>query len=174
MEEEIQEIYRLHFEDVYHFLLYFTGDVNDAEDLTQEVFLRLLKSLQTFDHRSTLKTWILSVAKHVALDHYRKKRLTSWFPDLLLHRLQAQDGLPEELLSTKEERRELMQAITRLKPAYRSVIILRAIKELSIKETAEILGCKESKVKVDYHRALKLLQQTLSTTPEGGLHCVPE
>ena len=164
-EEQIVWIYREHVRDVYQFLLYFTGNRNDAEDLTQEVFLRVLKALPSFDHRSGVKTWLFSIAKHVAVDHYRKRRLFGWWSDSLLGRLVTQDGVPERALAEKEDWRELEEALRRLKPKYRLVVILRHLKECSVRETAEILGCSEAKVKVDHHRALKMLQERMK---DGG------
>lgn len=59
------------------------------------------------------------------------------------------------------------KALLTLKPDYRNVVILRGLKEFSIKETAEVLNWKESKVKTDYHRAIKLLKESLSKSNEG-------
>ncbi len=73
LESRIVEIYNLYYLDVYRFLVCFSGNQNDAEDLTQEVFIRVLKSLTNFNGKYNLKTWIFSIAKHVAVDHYRKK-----------------------------------------------------------------------------------------------------
>ncbi|WP_281349683.1 RNA polymerase sigma factor [Ornithinibacillus caprae] len=73
LEECIRSIYNDYYLDVYRFLISFTGDRNDAEDLTQEVFIRVLNSLENYNTDTKLKTWIFSIAKHVAIDHYRKK-----------------------------------------------------------------------------------------------------
>jgi len=75
LESRIVEIYNLYYLDVYRFLVCFSGNQNDAEDLTQEVFIRVLKSLTNFNGKYNLKTWIFSIAKHVAVDHYRKKKV---------------------------------------------------------------------------------------------------
>lgn len=69
---------------------------------------------------------------------------------------------PNELVEQNELKRSVHTAITKLKPNFRAVVILRGINELSIKETSEILQCSETKVKVDYHRALKELKKKLN------------
>lgn len=74
LEESISKIYRHYYLDVYRFLICFSGNQNDAEDLTQEVFIRVLNNLANFNG-GNLKTWIFSIAKHTAIDHYRKKDL---------------------------------------------------------------------------------------------------
>ncbi|MCR8981730.1 RNA polymerase sigma factor [Brevibacillus laterosporus] len=77
--EHIQHIYRTHYQDIYQFLVFFTGDQNEAEDLTQEVFIRLFRSLSNYDGRSPLKLYILSIARYTAINHYRKKSLNMSF-----------------------------------------------------------------------------------------------
>lgn len=81
IEEQIDKIYNLHYLDVYRFLICFSGNQNDAEDLTQEVFIRVINNLSNKARITNLKTWIFSIAKYVAIDHYRKKRFSSLFTD---------------------------------------------------------------------------------------------
>lgn len=69
-------------------------------------------------------------------------------------------------MEQNETKRLVHVAISKLKPNFRAVVILRGINELSIKETAEILQCSESKIKVDYHRALKELKKKLNIDAE--------
>lgn len=166
--DEIESLCETYYRDVYQFCLYFTNNRSDAEDLTQEVFMKVLKALPSFNKQSKVKTWILSIAKNTAIDHYRRKKIIQFIPDVFLSKETAKDGLPEQEFQIKEEWREVTEALTSLRPAYRNVIILKGIKELSIKETAEILNCKESKVRVDYHRAIKELHDVI-TPDEGGV-----
>lgn len=162
LESSIVVIYNHHYLDVYRFLVSFSGNPNDAEDLTQEVFIRVLKNLPNFKSRNNLKTWIFSIAKHVAVDHYRKKRFASIFKEGFFNQFKSNDKMPEEELEISEMKKVVHGAISKLKPHYRAVIILRGINEFSIRETSEILQCSESKVKVDYHRALKDLKRKLN------------
>lgn len=162
LEEKIDEIYHRHYLEVYRFLICFSGNQNDAEDLTQEVFIRVLKNLSDKNNITHLKTWIFSVAKHVAIDHYRKKKFSSLFTDGFFKRLISTEKQPNELIEQNETKKFVHTAISSLKPNYRAVVILRGINEFSIKETSEILQCSESKVKVDYHRALKDLKKKLN------------
>ena len=165
LEDKIIEIYRQHYLDVYRFLICFTGNQNDAEDLTQEVFICVLNNLSNFTTGS-LKTWIFSIAKHAAIDHYRKKKFYSIFKEGFFKQMASTEKEPNELIEQNEIKRLVHTAISKLKPNYRAVVILRGINEFSIKETAEILQCSESKVKVDYHRALKELKKKLRMNAE--------
>jgi len=162
LEESIVVIYNNHYFNVYRFLVCFSGNQNDAEDMTQEVFIRVLKNLPNYKAGNNLKTWIFSIAKHVAVDHYRKKKFTTLFKDGFFTKLASTDKKPDEELETTEVEQFVHEAISKLKPQFRTIVILRGINEFSIKEAAEILQCSEAKVKVDYHRALKELKRKLN------------
>ena len=158
--DQIKEIYQKYVGDVFRFLRSFTGSKEEAEDLTQEVFIRVLKALSDDSDQFLHKTWIFSIAKNVAIDHYRRKKLAQFHPKEWMN-LFSREGNPENELELKESSNEVQQVLMQLKLAHRMVVILRCLKDMSVKETAEILGCSESKVKVDYHRGLKELEQIL-------------
>jgi RNA polymerase sigma-70 factor, ECF subfamily len=169
LEDQIERIYDEYYRDVYRFLICFTGSTNDAEDLTQDVFIQVLKSLPKFNQQYRLKTWILTIARNVAVDHFRRNKFSLIFKEGFFAALVSKDDNPDQLLETKEQKELIHRAISKLKPNYRSVLILRGINELSIRETAEILNVSESKVKVDYFRALRKLQETLKFNIEEGI-----
>lgn len=167
--EQIAAIYEAYYDDIYFFLLYFTGRQEDAEDLTQEVFSRLLHALPEYDGRVKMKTWLFSIAKYAAIDQYRKQKWLSLLTDNWLTRMKTKEGLPESSLETKEERQMVKEALLRLKPHLRMIIILRYIEDYSVKETAEMLAIPEGKVRVDCHRGLKALQKILGESMKGGM-----
>ncbi|MBY0086823.1 RNA polymerase sigma factor [Brevibacillus brevis] len=169
LNEKMGSIYEQHYMAVYCFLLHFTGNQNETEDLTQEVFTRVVKALPTYDGRVAVKTWLFSIAKHIAIDHYRKQKLYELVSENWLMRLTAKQGIPEVEMDNKEEMREIKDALQRLKPSYRMVVILRSVEGYSIRETAELLAISEAKVKVVYHRALKKLQHFLKDSVKGGI-----
>lgn len=166
LEDSISKIYRKYYLEVYRFLVCFSGNQNDAEDLTQEVFIRVLYNLSTFKNENNLKTWIFSIAKHVAVDHYRKKRFSSIFSEGFFKQIESSNKGPNDLIEQNEMKMLIHEAISKLKPKYRAVVIFRGINELSVKETSKILNCSESKVKVDYHRAIKDLKKMLNLNAE--------
>jgi RNA polymerase sigma-70 factor, ECF subfamily len=157
----IEELYDRYYRDVYHFSLYYTNNKQEAEDITQETFIKVMKNLHQLKDPNKQKTWILSIAKNTAIDLKRKQKLIRFLPTLLKE--QQPVVIPSQLQSAclDEDWEELQLALLKLKPSFRSIIILRALKELSVKETADVLGCKESKVRVDYHRALIQLNSML-------------
>ncbi|MDM5328497.1 RNA polymerase sigma factor [Neobacillus sp. CF12] len=166
LEDSISKIYSKYYLEVYRFLVCFSGNQNDAEDLTQEVFIRVLYNLSTFKNENNLKTWIFSIAKHVAVDHYRKKRFSSIFSEGFFKQIESSNKGPNELIEQNEMKMLIHEAISKLKPKYRAVVIFRGINELPVKETSKILNCSESKVKVDYHRAIKDLKKMLNLNAE--------
>ncbi|GED67759.1 DNA-directed RNA polymerase sigma-70 factor [Brevibacillus reuszeri] len=167
--ERIGAIYEAYYDDIYYFLLYFTGSQDDAEDMVHEVFSRLLRVLPQYDGRVTMKTWLFSIAKYIAIDHYRKQKWQRLFSDSWLSLMKSKEGLPESEFETKEERQRIKTALQKLKPHLRIIVILRYIKEYSVKETAEVLAISETKVRVDCHRGLKALQKILGESEEGGI-----
>lgn len=167
-ELDINDIYNCYYRDVYHFALYFTNNKQEAEDITQETFIKIMNSMGSLKDSAKLKTWILSITKNTAMDLHRKRKFVSLFQDLVFEKEKEKDCFsPEDRLIQKGEWTELQNALLKLKQQYRSVVILRGLKELSIKESAEILGCSETKVRVDYHRALQLLKKQLLLNEEG-------
>jgi RNA polymerase sigma-70 factor, ECF subfamily len=86
----------------------------------------------------------------------------------LLKLLPSSEGLPEKELQDKEERSFFETALLQLKPKYRNVIVLRGIREYTVKETADILGCTEGKVKVDFYRAMKMMRDLALHNEERG------
>jgi RNA polymerase sigma-70 factor, ECF subfamily len=155
----ISEWYYLYNKDIYHFLVYYIGS-SDVEDLVQEVFIRAIKGFDTYQHKASPKTWLISIARHVGIDEMRKRKRVRmkqmiWFRDE-----QTDKETPEKILQLNENNKMLYQAIQSLKANYRDVIILRGIKELSVSETASILNWSENKVRSTYHRALKSLQKS--------------
>ncbi|WP_062353118.1 RNA polymerase sigma factor [Bacillus kwashiorkori] len=159
---EIDWICEKYYRVVYQYCFYFTNNRDEAEDLTQETFIKVIKSLSKFRKQANIKTWILSIAKNTAIDFYRRKKIIQFIPDILLDNTISSTGQPEKELQKKEEWEEIEDALIRLKPSYRNVLILRGVQELSISETAEILNCSETKVRVDFHRALKKLNKQLT------------
>ncbi|MCT8136818.1 RNA polymerase sigma factor [Anaerobacillus sp. CMMVII] len=166
--ETIQQLYHEYLDDVYQYCLYFTNSQSEAEDLTQDTFMKVMKNFHSFQGHSSAKTWILSIARHTTIDYFRKRKIQHYLPELFSRLSPSTFDNPEGRYEGIEEWEQIQWALLKLKPDFRNVVILRGLKELSIKETAEILNWKESKVKVDYHRALKQLQKYISKNAEGG------
>ncbi|MHC8515560.1 RNA polymerase sigma factor [Sporosarcina sp. ITBMC105] len=156
----ISELFNQFHKDVYHFALYFTNNQQDAEDITQETFLKVMKNLHQLKDSQKVKTWILSITRFTAVDWIRKQHLRRVFTKALSNKSYEADMNSRSVIG-KENWEDLQRALIKLKPHFRSVIILRGLNELSIKETAEVLQCSEGKVRVDFHRALLELKKDI-------------
>ncbi|MFE8699726.1 RNA polymerase sigma factor [Cytobacillus sp. FJAT-54145] len=159
---DIESLYIEFHLDIYHFSLYFSSNKQDAEDITQETFIKAIRNSHMLKDHTRAKYWLLSIARHTAIDHLRKKKFKSTLPELLdkMTKIERRDSLDEHLL-VKEQWEEIQTALFRIKPHYRSLLILRGIQEMTIRETAEILECSELKVRVDFYRAVKVLKKEL-------------
>ncbi|MED4163148.1 RNA polymerase sigma factor [Halalkalibacterium halodurans] len=157
--EIITEWFNDYSDDVFNFLIYFTGSV-DVEDLVQEVFVKALRNLDSFQGESEPKTWLFSIARNAAIDQMRKWKKEKIKREKVLRQpKQEAPNTPETLYQLNESKKELYVAIQSLKQNYREVLILRGIKEFSVQETAVILNWSENKVKVTFHRALKAFEK---------------
>ena len=158
----IEGLYDEFHKDVYHFALYFTNNKQDAEDITQETFIKVLNNLQQLKDHTKQKAWILSIARNTAVDLIRKQKFIRFLPSLIKQESMPNTSSTSSNLIVEENWVEIQKALLKIKPHYRSVIILRVLSELSLKDIAEALGCSEGKVRVDIHRALSKLKNDVS------------
>ncbi|MGG4166308.1 RNA polymerase sigma factor [Rossellomorea vietnamensis] len=164
-QQELNEWFNEYGESILTYILLMVRDYQQAEDLTQETFLKAYRSKQQFKESSSVKTWLFSIAHNVTIDHFRKKHPLKHY---LCLTMEEKDGmpLPEQIIEMNEESEELYRAIQQLKPTYKHVIILRKLKEFSTSETAHVLNWSESKVKMTLRRALVELEKVLT---RGGV-----
>lgn len=164
------ELYEKYHHDVFQFLFYMVKSREQAEDLVQEVYIRVLKSYKSFEGKSSQKTWLFSIARNVAIDSFRKQkgwkqRIIEKF-DWSTQPVKDTHPIPEEVTLQKEEYQLIYRSLDRCTVDQRIVIVMRYIQELSIAETAEVLGWTESKVKTTQHRGLKVLRKEMEEMME--------
>jgi RNA polymerase sigma-70 factor, ECF subfamily len=157
--EIISDWFRQYSDDIYNFLLYRLGKA-DVEDLVQEVFIKAMNGINSFNGNSNPKTWLYSIARNIAIDEIRRRNRNQWRTMLSFdsNHEPITDRTPEQILDLSEGNRLLYNSIQSLKSNYRDVIILRGIKGLSVQETSEILQWSENKTRSTYHRAKNALQ----------------
>ncbi len=148
-----------------------TQNDDDAEDVLQEAFLKAYTHLDDFQGNSKFYTWIVRIAVNEALMKLRKRRSDRSVPldepidtgeDEVAREIAVWEGNPEETYSREELATLLDEAVESLKPAYRTVFILRDIEEMSIEETAEALNLSISAVKSRLLRARLQLREKLT------------
>lgn len=142
----------------------------DAEDLTQEAFVRAFFALRTYNNSFEFSTWMYRIARNVCLDHFRRQKIRSFFSLNTPVGEEEEDEFgdflpqgkdPEEGVLQGELLERVLQAVGQLPFKFREVIILRYIEELSYEEIAQILGIPVGTVKTYLHRAKAKLKELL-------------
>jgi RNA polymerase sigma-70 factor, ECF subfamily len=178
------EIVRLYWRKVFNVAYKFVGRQDEAEDLAQDIFLKLFKSLKTFDRRANFSTWLVSVSRNLCIDHYRSMRrehdvVTHDVDVVSLARPSALDS-PQVALERRDRVALLRAALDKLAPSLRTAVILRDIQELSYQEIAERLGVPEGTVKsrinrgrTELARQIARLREQQETVRTKGARRVP-
>lgn len=161
-EDALAQLYRRRQGSVYRFALQMSGSKPVAEDVTQEVFLFLMREGQVFDpDRGALSAFLLGVARNYVLRRLRVDQLLSPLADDGEDdgaELQASTELcPLDDLTRAETIDAVRKAVLSLPPKYREVVVLCELQDVSYVETAEILGCAIGTVRSRLHRARALL-----------------
>ena len=150
------QIVRQHWRKVFNIAYKFTGKHDEAEDLTQDVFLKIFKSLNTFDRRANFQTWLVSVSRNLCIDHYRsvRKERETIDRDVDAGELTPASTTksPFAALEQRDRVELLKKALDQLPPTLRSAVLLRDIQELSYQEIADRLHLPEGTVKSRINR----------------------
>lgn len=162
MDSVFQDLYSKYHHDIFKFLFYMVKNREQAEDLVQEVYIRVLNSYHRFEGKSSEKTWLFSIARNVAIDHFRKQkgwkqRMIEKF-DWSTQQVKDLRPIPEEIATQNEEIQLMYHCLDQCTVDQRMVLVMRFIQDLSIAETATALNWTESKVKTTQHRALKAVR----------------
>ncbi len=131
----------------------------DAEDLTEEIFLRAWRALPKYDERGLpFSAFLFRIARNSLIDYYRQRKIVSSIEDI---ELQSHEPGPEETVEVQIENRSLRETIAKLREDYRNVLIFRFLSGLSPEETAEVMQRSVGAVRVLQHRALTALKDLM-------------
>ena len=151
-----EEIVRQHRRKVFNIAYKFTGRHDEAEDLTQDIFLKIFKSLHTFDRRANFQTWLVSVSRNLCIDHYRSVRTER---ETIARDVDAGELTPSapgqsayQALEQKDRVELLRKAMAELPRDLRQAVTLRDLFELSYQEIADREGLPEGTVKSRINR----------------------
>ena len=156
--KNVESLFATHGDSLYRFALHSIGNPEDARDVVQEVFIRVQRSHHSFRGEAQMRTWLFQIAKNYITDCLRKKRRH----DQMLYSIDADSRISYENMDTFLD---LKRGIAHLKLAYRQVISLRFIEDLSIEDTARILQWSQGKVRTTQYRALQKLRNELGEDP---------
>ncbi len=165
-ESALAELYNLYFPRVYRYILARMGNPYDAEDLAEEVFLRVLDAIGRFEWREApFSAWLFRIA-HNALISQRRRDGARGRPMQLSEALPVGSAGPEEMVENRLVLNEVMRAAQELPEAQQRVISLRFAAGLSVAETARAMGKGEGNVKVIQHKAIANLREMLARKPK--------
>ncbi len=151
-----EAIVRQYWRKVFNVAYKFVGKHDEAEDLTQDIFLKIFKSLDTFDRRANFQTWLISISRNLCIDHYRSVRKERETIDRDVDAAElapaVQEPGPIAALEQRDRVALLRQAMAALPDALREAVLMRDIQELSYQEIAERLHLPEGTVKSRINR----------------------
>jgi len=160
------EIVRLNRRRVFNIAYKFTGRHDLAEDLTQDVFVKIFKSLDTFDRRANFQTWLVSVSRNLCIDHYRsvRKERESIDRDVDPGDLAtvANTTSPYQSLEQRDRASLLRRGLNELAPSLKQAVLMRDLQEMSYQEIADKLGLPEGTVKSRINRGRNELARQIS------------
>ncbi len=162
-----EELVRVHTRFVYSICYRFTGSESEAQDLTQEVFLRVFKNLKSFRAgEGRFVVWLGRLTRNLLIDHYRRTRMDRVTDSLeaqveALEKSPAAMGRTEGILAGREAGELLQSALQKLSPELREMVILRDLEELEYKEIAQVLHVPEGTVKSRLNRGRAELARIL-------------
>ncbi|MEO8025628.1 MAG: sigma-70 family RNA polymerase sigma factor [Bryobacteraceae bacterium] len=162
-----EDLVKGHTRRVYSICYRFTGSDSEAQDLTQEVFLRIFRSLKTFrSGEGSFSVWLTRLSRNLLIDHYRRSRLdraTDSIEDQLpmLEEKTSMSSRTDGLVAGREASEILQAALQKLSPELRETVILRDLEELEYREIAQALGIPEGTVKSRLNRGRAELARIL-------------
>src|SRR5881398_322402 len=162
--EALEELYLIHFDRIYSYLHMSVGNRHDAEDLTTQVFVKMLESIGKFRWRSApFSAWLFRIAHNLAMDHFRASR--RWQPEEEVPEPEgSEESSAEEAALQSIGRRSMLELIENLSHEQKQVLTLKFVFNFSNGEAATILGKTEGAVKSLQHRALASLQKQISSS----------
>ncbi len=169
---EFESLFSRSYQRAFNLAYRYTGNESDAEDLTQDAFVRAWGSYHRYDRRRSFEVWLLRILSNLAIDRWRRKSaLRTYSLDQMFTATGTEVELaavvpdraagPEQLCLTRATGDQIHEALKLLPPSYRQAIILTDIEEWSYEEVAQKMNCPVGTVRSRLHRGRQLLRQYL-------------
>lgn len=169
-DESLDFLIKRYLKPIYSFVYRYVGNEQEAEDITQEIFVKVWRNLKKFNQNKKFKTWIFSIAKNTSIDWLRKKKAMPFSnfenekgENLLTKTLIDPYPLPDEIFERIGITEMLNKVMNQLIPEYRMVLFLRYNDHFTFREIAESLGESLNTIKSRHRRALIQLRKLLSS-----------
>jgi RNA polymerase sigma-70 factor (ECF subfamily) len=158
------ELYEAYFDKIYRYVALKVGDKTEAEDMTQQVFLKALESISSFKWKGVpFSAWLYRIAHNQIVDYYRRqnKQAATLHDEALV----VSDSNPQQMAERNLDIEQVMAAAQQLTESQREVISLRFSSELSTAEVAKIMGKSQGAIKALQHSAIAALRRVLVVEP---------
>jgi len=172
-----EEIVQRYHRRIYNICYRFTGSGTDADDLTQEVFIKMYRTLNSYDvERGAFMTWVTTVTRNLLVDHFRKTRQERVTDSLDTPQSEQDDAMPlgdripdkgpspDTRVQSREAREAVHLALQKLSPELREAVILRDLQDMDYREIATVLRVPEGTVKSRINRGRAELARLLQRT----------
>ena len=154
------QLYELHLDSIYRYIYYRVGNAAEAEDLTEQVFLKVWEHIGAYDDRGLpFAAWLYRMAHNLVIDHHRTRKVSEPLSELLVEKSAG----PQEIAELHMEMAEVAAALRRLSPDQQQIILLRFVQGCSHAEAALIMGKSEGALRALQCRALTSLHEALQT-----------
>lgn len=181
---EMGALFETYHDRIYRYVLHIVRNPAEAEDLTQDTFLRACRGQESLRDPDAVRSWLYRIATHVCLDRLRQRKTHAPIESVEgLNRLESSISAPpaaEEVTERRETSACVQRCLDFLPDSYRAVILLYEAHSLTAPEIAQLLGVSTGSVKIRLHRARHRLEQVmrqgccLSHNREGVLVCEPK
>lgn len=161
-EKALEILIKRYLKPIYSFTHRYVGNFQDAEDITQEVFIKVWRNLKKFDRKKSFKTWIFSIAKNACVDRLRKVSSGAKSAAPLYENIIDPSLLPNETFAQKSAAGAVNRAVNKLTPKYRLVLSSYYNDNFTFREISQALGEPLNTVKSRHRRALIYLKKLLS------------
>jgi len=172
-----EELVERHHRRIYNICYRFAGSADDAQDLTQEVFIKIYRTLGSFDtQRGAFMTWVTTMTRNLLVDHFRKTKQDRMTDSLdaapsehedalpLSEQIRDQSATPDARAQSSEVSEAVHQALQKLSPDLREAVILRDLQDMDYREIATVLKVPEGTVKSRINRGRAELARLLQRT----------
>jgi len=165
------DLVELYKDKIYHLAFRMLGNRQEAEDVVQETFLRVYRSLERYDEEMKFSTWIYRIGTNLSIDRLRKRKTSTYSLDADVGgdgegtdwhaMLASEEPTPEGKILLSETQRRIRDAIESLPKKYKSVVVLKYLHDMSLQEIGDVLDMPVTTVKTRVHRGREFLRKKL-------------
>jgi RNA polymerase sigma-70 factor (ECF subfamily) len=172
-ENSFNEIVNRYLKLIYNFAYRLVGNQKEAEDISQEIFLKVWKNLKKFNAKKSFRTWIFSIAKNTCIDHLRKRKdvpMSAFDNDdggnVIEDTLVDEELKPDEIFALSQNKLNVEKIMEILTIVQKEVIVLKYMNEMSLSEVAEVMKIPIDTAKSHHRRALQKMRKSIINAPK--------